>query len=68
MLILVSVSFVNQRHPELWRGREKHKPIREYGGRSPQRGPGTEPLWELGAKSPEAENILHIFIQKGAKG
>ena len=37
-------------------------------GRSPQRGPGAEPLvGGQGAKPPEAESFLYIFTQKWPK-
>jgi len=45
--------------PRAWRARER-EPITGVWGRSPQRGPGAEPLVRgLGGESPhEAENLL----------
>ena len=42
--------------PRAWRARER-EPITGVWGRSPQRGPGAEPLVR-GASPPEAENLL----------
>ena len=44
--------------PQSWRARER-EPIMGVWGRSPQRGPGTEPLVTgSGCKAPEAKEVL----------